>query len=116
MKKTVRILALVLMLAMLCMTFASCSMISGTYAAGTDNTYVSYAFKGNKVTVRSVALGIEVTNATYKYSIKDNSITFTVESTEKDDKGEAKKYEGTFDFEKGDGYVKIGAVKYTERK
>ena len=45
-----------------------------------------------------------------KYSIKDDQITITFEGDDKD----AKAFNGTFDFEKGDDYIKIGGVKYTK--
>ena len=112
MKKTIRVLALVMALSMVLVVFAACGKtISGTYAAEVLGTGATYEFKGSKVTVTYKALGVVGFEAEGTYKIKDDKITFTFESDDED----AKDYNGTFDFEEGDDYIKIGIVKYTKK-
>ena len=102
-----KIIALVLVAVMLTMTLASCgTKLSGTYSAEAIGTGVTYEFKGSKVTITVKALGMELGSAEGKYSIEKDKITFTFESEDDD----VKKYDGTFDFEKGDDYIKIGTL------
>ena len=110
MKTSVKVISLALALVTLVCVFASCgTKLSGTYSAEAFGTGVSYEFKGSKVTVSFKLLGqSESIEGTYK--IKDDEITFTFDSDDK----EAKEYSGTFDFEKGDDYIKIEGVKYTK--
>ena len=104
-----KIIALALVAVMLTMTLASCgAKLSGTYSAETLGTGVVYEFKGSKVTITVKALGMDLGSAEGKYSIKKDKITFTFESDDED----VKKYDGTFDFEKGDDYIKIGVLTY----
>ena len=57
------------------------------------------------------ALGAEVASVEGEYSIKDDQITLTF--GEEDD--DAKKMNGTFDFEEGEDYIKIGTFgKFTK--
>jgi uncharacterized lipoprotein YehR (DUF1307 family) len=112
MKKTIRVLALVMALSMVLVVFAACGKtISGTYSAELLGTGATYEFKGNKVTVTYKALGQVGFEAEGTYKIKDDKITFTFESDDKD----AKDYNGTFDFEEGEDYIKIGVIKYTKK-
>ena len=110
MKKTfVKVLALALALVTLTCFFASCgARLSGKYSAEVWGTGVVYEFKGSKVfiTLKIAGFSGEATEGTYK--IKDDKITFTFETDDSD----IKSYEGTFDFEKGDGYIKIAGSKY----
>ncbi len=119
MKKSIKILSVILVLVCLCATLASCgTTLSGTYSAGTGDTSLvggktEYNFKGKNVTiaVTAGALGFEkTTEFEGTYEIKDDKITFTFDSEEKGDDV----YNGSFDFEKGDGFIKIAGVKYTE--
>ena len=101
-----KIVALVLVAVMLTMTLASCGGISGTYSAEVLGIGVEYEFKGSKVTITPKLLGGygDPVEATYK--IKDDKITITIKGDEDSE------YAGTYDFEKGDDYIKIGAVTY----
>lgn len=109
MKKTfVRIAAVAVLVVMLACSLVACGGLSGTYA--TDETLgsgVSYTFKGKEVTIEVKVLGF-TTELVGEYSIDDDKITFTFDEDEED----ASKYEGSFDFEKGDDYIKIGGIKY----
>lgn len=118
-KKSIKILSIVLVLVCLCATLASCgSTLSGTYSASAGDTSLvggktEYTFKGKNVTiaVTAGALGFEkTTEFEGTYEIKDDKITFTFDSEDKGDDA----YNGSFDFEKGDGFIKISGVKYTE--
>ena len=110
MKNTfVKVIALALVVATLACVFASCGKtISGTYTAEALGTGAEFEFKGSKVSITVKVLGFSGDPVEGKYEIKDDKITFTFESDDSD----IKKYDGTFDFEKGDDYIKIGGVKY----
>ena len=122
MKKALRITALALLVAILCVCFASCAKtISGKYKGEINILVASYEvvynFSGNNVTVtRQVkslignADPIEI-KGTYQITEGETGmqITFTYETEDDVVKG------GTFDFEEGDGYIKIGAIKYTKQ-
>ena len=106
MKKTVKILALVMVAAMLCCVLASCgNSLKGTYSAEALTIRTAYTFDGKNVTVDAGALGFSKQVASGTYKIEDNKIVFTF--------GEGNEYTGSFDFEKGDDYIKIGGVTYT---
>lgn len=122
MKKTTKIVAVVLVSVMLCAILASCGKtLSGKYeasveVAGVDLGGASYEFKGSKVTVSYKVLGA-VKSFEGKYSIDGDKITFTFEDKDNVDS----KYSGTHAFEQGkddDGtqYIKVGAVKYKKAK
>lgn len=121
MKKTLRIVALVLVLAMSVCVLASCGKkLSGEYAAGGDFAGTSYTFKGSKVTIKYTVLGFEKTiEGEYEITTNDDDkevIIFTFG----DDAEDADKYEGEFAFAEGkEGdteYIKIGIAKYTKVK
>ena len=112
MKKSIRIIAVALVAVMLCLSLVACGKkLSGTYSAEILGSGAEYEFKGSKVTVTYKALGVVGFEAEGTYKIKDDKITFTFESDDKD----AKDYNGTFDFEEGDDYIKIGIIKYTKK-
>ena len=123
MKKSMRILALVLALSALVFVFAACGKtISGTYSAEVDVVVLKYTatyeFSGNKVTATKVTnplIGDSITvelKGTYEIIENDDgSMDIKLEFETSDDhiKG------GTFDFEEGDDYIKIGLVKYNKK-
>ena len=117
MKRSVKILALVMATLMLCLSLAACGKkLSGEYEldatiAG-SGVVTTYAFKGSKVTItlETKVLG-SVTNTVEiegKYSIDDDKITFEFE----DEDDDAKKYNGEFDFKETDDGIKIGLLEY----
>ena len=109
MKKTIRVLALVMALTMVLFVFASCGKkLSGKYSAELLGTGATYEFKGSKVTITVKALGATAATLEGTYKIADDQITFTFESDDKD----AEKYSGTFDFEEKEDSIKIGLVEY----
>ena len=83
MKKSVRILAVVMAALMLCLCLASCGKkLSGEYYFGDKDitkTYTTYEFKGNKLTITGYALGKKVDAACFEatYKIKGDEITVT---------------------------------------
>lgn len=110
MKKSVRILAVVMAALMLCLCLASCGKkISGEYYAGDKEitkTYSTYTFKGNKVTIENYIVGKKVEDATREctYKIKGDEITMTYKV------GEEEKTDTTT-FEKlENGNIKIGIL------
>ena len=123
MKKSIRILAVVMALLMVTLVFASCGKtIKGTYEAEVDVVILKYTatyeFSGNKVTATKVTnplIGDSITvelKGTYEIIENDDgSMDIKLEFETSDDhiKG------GTFDFEEGDDYIKIGLVKYNKK-
>ena len=113
MKKSVRILAVVMALLMVTFVFASCGKtLKGTYSAEVFGTGVEMTFKGKDVTITLKAVGMEVGSSTGTYKIADDKITLTFES----DNDKVSAYNGTFDFEEGEDYIKIGTFgKFTKK-
>ena len=83
--------------------------LSGTYAAEMMGTEVAYTFEGDKVTRSVTLLGITDTEATGTYEIHDGWITFDFDDYSSD---EDPTYDGTYEFEKGDDFIKIGTITY----
>lgn len=111
MKKTViKLTALAMVVIMMAAVLASCGGPSGEYEASLLGQSVSYTFKGSKVTIKATILGT-VTTFEGKYKIADDEITITM-----NDKDGSDSYGGTYTFEKGDDYVKIGGIQYTKKK
>ena len=123
MKKSIRILAVVLALLMVTFVFASCAKtIKGTYSAEVDVVVLKYTatyeFSGKNVTVTKVVNPLLGEAKTY-------TIEGTYEIIENDDDTMDIKFEfktedehiksGTFDFEQGEDYIKIGIVKYNKK-
>ena len=123
MKKSIRILAVALVAIMLCISLVSCGKkLNGSYK-GEINVLVAsyevvYEFKGSKVTVtrqiESIIGDGDPVVVEGKYEIteaEDGELKITFEYEGEDDevvKG------GTFDFEEGEDYIKIGTVKYSK--
>ena len=123
MKKSVKFLALVIVAVMLCASLTACGKkISGTYKGEIDVLLASYEvvyeFEGSNVTVtrqvKSVLGNADPVAIEGKYEIiegADGELQIKFEYEGKDDevvKG------GTFDFEEGDGYIKINGIKYSK--
>lgn len=123
MKKSIRILAVVMALLMVTFVFASCGKtIKGTYSAEVDVVVLKYTatyeFSGKNVTVTKVVNPLIGESKTY-------TIEGTYEIIENDDGTMDIKFEfktedehiksGTFDFEQGEDYIKIGIVKYNKK-
>ena len=123
MKKSVRILALVMALLMVTFVFASCGKtISGSYSAEFDIVVLKYTatyeFSGKNVTVTKVVNPLigesETSTIEGTYEIIENDddtmdIKFTFETEDEHITS------GTFDFEEGEDYIKIGVIKYTKK-
>ncbi len=113
MKKSIRILAVVMVVLTLCLTFASCGKkLSGEYYMGdkeVTKSYTTYEFKGNKFTCEVFVLGQKVTDNSLegKYKIDGDEITFTAE----DKNGEEKSSTVAFE-ELENGNIKIGALEF----
>lgn len=113
MAKITRIIAVALVVALVCLTLASCGL-SGTYknngAWGLGATELE--FKGSKVTITMGDV-----EATGKYEINDDKITITLDNADDDNLSWSdvlNGFNGTHSFEKGDDYIKIGSTKYTK--
>lgn len=110
MKNTIRVMALVMALLMVGVLLVSCGKtLSGTYSAEVAKTGVTFEFSGKKATITSKAVGVELFSVEGTYEIDGDKITFSFEDSK------AEEYSGTFDFEEGDDYIKIGVVKYTKK-
>ena len=126
MKKIAKVLSLVLVVAMVCVLFASCGKtLSGTYAAGGDlgglaGAKTSYTFSGSKVTVTvtTTLLGnssVKEYKGTYEINeAEDGSMTITMEFED----SEASDYRvtnKTFKEDKDAGTITIGLITYTKQ-
>lgn len=113
MKKSVKILAVVMVALMLCLTLASCGKrLSGTY----ETIGKKMTFDGKNVSVEYLSL----VTFTGTYEIKDGKISFDFTGEDEEDQEKYKDFLDTLtskvDFEEGDDYIKIGGVKYTKAK
>ena len=120
MKKSIRIMAVVMALLMVTLVFASCGKtIKGTYKAevglgGLAGYTATYTFSGSKVEITKTGTLAGMSNTTtmtgtYEITEKDDGsmeITITLDSEDDDIKS------GTFTFEEGEDFIKIGLVKY----
>ncbi len=113
MKKNVKVLAVVMAALMLCLALTSCGKkLSGTYSMEALGTGAELNFKGSKVTITVKVFGQYGDPVEGKYSIDGDKITFEFESEDED----VEKYDGTFDFEEGEDYIKIGTFgKFTKK-
>lgn len=123
-KNMVRIIAVALVVCMLSVMLVSCgTALSGTYSGeagffGLVGGTATYDFSGKKVTltVTTEVLGFSKTSDPIEgeYSINEKedgskTITFTFG----EDGGD--KYNGTFAFAKGDGFIEISGVKFYKK-
>ena len=119
MKKIVKVMALAMALVILTCACASCfGPLSGTYAIEEFGSSVELKFSGNKVTITYDIMGLSVDPIEAKYSIDGDKITFEFADADADDsiiQDLIEGMEGTFDFEKGDGYIKIDGTKYEKK-
>lgn len=120
MKKTVKIVAVMMLAVMLCLAFVSCGKkLSGEYkldAFGVGST--TYSFSGSKVEITTEIAGFTKTiEGEYEITTNEDDkevIIFTFDAEEED----AEDYEGEYSFAEGkEGdteYIKIGGIKYTK--
>lgn len=121
MKKTVRIVALAMALLMVGCLLAACGKtLSGKYSADFLGTGTTLEFSGKnvKLAVTVTMLG-EVASINGTYAIDGDKITFDFIDEDGVENDKAKdvlsKMNGELDFEEGDGYIKIGGIKYTKK-
>ena len=122
MKKSVKVLAVVMTMILLCLACTSCAKkLSGSYK-GEINVLVAsyevvYEFSGSKVTVtrqvESIIGDSDPVVLEGKYEITEDDdgelkIEFTYETEDDVVKG------GKFDFEEGEDYIKIAGIKYSK--
>ncbi len=117
MKKSVRILVVVMAVLMITVVFASCgAKLSGKYSAEAFGTGKSFEFNGDKVFVTYKIVGFSSDPIEGTYKIEDDKITFDFIDEEGVENAELKAFLSGLThaqtFEKGDGYIKIGGVEY----
>ena len=114
MKKTTKLLALLLVAVLLTMTLASCGGISGKYSAELLGTGVELEFKGSKVNARFKVLGSYGDPIEGKYKIKKADDKMEITFTFEDENDDTKAYGGTqsFSIDKENDTIKIGLVTY----
>ena len=99
------------------LSLVSCGKLSGTYESAVLGTGSKITFSGSKVTITAIVLGQDVASIEGKYKVKGDEITF--DYSDKEENEDLNKIletlNGTLSFEKGDDYIKIGAVKYTKK-
>ena len=118
MKKSMRIIVSLALVVVMCLTLASCGKkLSGTYEAKVDAIVASYTatyeFSGSNVeiTKKAEVLGQSKTTTfegTYEITGEDDDLEITITLDDEDDDIKS----GTFAFEEGEDYIKIGLVKY----
>ena len=118
MKKSIKIVALVMVALMICMSFVACGKrLSGKYSADFLGTGTTLTFDGKDVTLALTLAGKELASIDGTYEIKDDKITFDFVDEDKAEDEDFKEilseWKEAVAFEEGDGYIKIGGVKYT---
>ena len=109
MKKSVRILAVVMALLMVTLVFASCSKtLKGKYSSELMGTGSTLEFSGKNVTITYKFMGAELASVEGTYEIKDDKITIDIES----DNEFIAAMDGTFDFAEDGDTIKIGITTY----
>ncbi len=106
MKKTLRIVALMLVLVMSVCALASCGALSGEYKSVAGN---SYEFSGKKYTYNAI-ISVNDQAGTYEIDEDAGEIIFTP------DEGDSYSLSFSKGEEDGVKYIKIGGVKYNEVK
>lgn len=104
-----KILCGILVVAMMLTLVACGSKLSGTYSTKNSLGEVSYTFSGDKVTVKTFALGVKLLEVEGTYKIDGDEITFTY--TSKDAEKQDNVFSGTQKFENGKDYIVIGTTK-----
>lgn len=121
MTKSIRVVALLMVVVMLCVSLASCAKkLSGEYSADVLGTGTTMTFDGKNVKIAiTVTLLGEVASLDATYEIKDDKISFDIADEEEVTNELAKQVieslEEPVAFEEGDDYIKIGDVKYTKK-
>ena len=129
MTKLTKVLALVLVAAMLCLVLASCGKtLSGTYSAeaslgGLVGGKTSFTFKGSKVILTVTGSNFITGSSTTEYEgtyeiteAEDGTMSITFEFEDNND--DTKSFGGTHSFSenKDAGTIKIGIITYTKTK
>ena len=116
MAKITRVIALALVIALACLTLASCGGLSGKYEAKAWGTGTELEFKGNKVTMTFEIVGFSGDPIEGTYKIDGDKISFDFTNEDYDDvvNNMLEKFQGELSYEKGDDYIKIAGVKYTK--
>ncbi|MBO4572894.1 MAG: hypothetical protein J5762_03930 [Clostridia bacterium] len=117
MKKILTTVTAMALVAMLALSLAACSGLSGSYAS----SYCTYTFSGDKFTcVYTVGALSYTTEGTYKLGKDDSgndTITFTKTSESKD--GDKTEYNTALSFNKGSDnkgeYIEISGTKYYKK-
>ena len=120
MKNTIRIMAVVMALLMVAVVLVACGKtLSGTYSAEILGTGKTFEFSGNKVSVTYKVIGFTSDPIEGTYKIEDDKITFDFVDESKAENQGLKDFlaglESSQSFEEGDGYIKIGGVKYEKK-
>ena len=110
MKRSIRFIAIAMVLLMLCLSLASCGKtLSGKYTSDKGLFgETTYEFSGSKVEISYKSLLGTVTTVNGTYEIDDDKITITLDDGDDENKDLA----GTFAFEETDDGIKIGIVEY----
>ena len=113
MKKSIKIVAVAMVVLMLCLSLFACGAkktLNGEYEMGG----VTYKFSSDETVKISYTtfLSGQIYSIEGEYKIDEDEITFTFEDVEEDKEDDAEQLEGTFTFEEGEDYIKIGNFQY----
>ena len=127
MKKIVSLALALCLIVGVMLSLTSCfgAIPSGTYTIGNSKTEIEV--KGSKMTMKEEIMGVEI-GFVLSYKVSGEEITIKYEKAIYDGDSEtikgliadmetefAEEFEGTFDFEKGDGFFKMDGVTYNKK-
>lgn len=116
MKKTIRIMAVVMAVLMVTLVLASCGGgLSGKYSAEAYGSTITFEFKGNNVTYTMSAAGQEIFSLEGTYEIKGDKISFDFTADDTSIAAEMIDEMTNLDFEKGDGYIVVDGLKMEKK-
>lgn len=117
MKKTVKILAVVMSVLLLCVALASCgSGLSGKYSRTDYGMTTAFDFDGDKVEM-SISMGGLSYSVEGTYELGEDKITFSFDDPDGNNsilQNALKDFEQAVDYEKTDDGIKIGGVEYAK--
>ena len=119
MKNTLRVVSIVMVVVMLCVSLASCAKtVSGKYKADYYGSGIAMIFDGSNVEIEITAVDMVLASIDASYTIEEEKISFNFDDAEKITNVFAKAFidelQAPVSFAEGDGYIEIDGIKYVE--